>query len=177
MQQFDQFNIFSIPDPSSNVDFYHRNNLRAKGILNDGNVCAHISLLLCLHKIGAKEYIVEPNEMMNRNGRDFASMALLKVLRAMPSVNAFSLQLLISTWNNIYEGVFRMQPYDDIFTVADGIISSLKLKQTTRPLFTKFNISYTCQQCHRTENNISQWNSKLFQSVPIINIMRQSTKW
>ena len=91
----------------------------------------------------------------------------------MPSRQTFSVQSLISIWNNQNRGRFQIQQNDDIWSVAENVLSSLPLRiQPNRsPIFTRFSAFITCS-CGRTANEDVP-DSQLFRSVPLLQIPEQ----
>ena len=176
LQQLPFSSNFEIPDFSVTAPgpaFLVRH-LQIHGIINDGNNCCLISLILSLHRIQLAQHLISPSLMILPNGDiDFASLVLVKALRAMPSRQTFSVQSLISIWNNQNRGRFQIQQNDDIWSVAENVLSSLPLRiQPNRsPIFTRFSAFITCS-CGRTANEDVP-DSQLFRSVPLLQIPEQ----
>lgn len=120
------------PDGSFNIT-----HLQATGLQNDGNICYLLSLLLCLHRIGIKDHLIDASLSLTTNHNhtlDFSSMVIRKILSAFPSQNSFSVQLFIESWNRAGKAPRITPGFAEIDALAESIISSLQLKQyASRP--------------------------------------------
>ena len=88
--------IYPLPGASQQTGEFSQHHLQQHGLLNDGNICSLISLVLSLHRLGIKEHLIDPHFCFSLNQTpDFSAWILMKVLTALPSPHAFSLQLLI----------------------------------------------------------------------------------
>ena len=104
LANLDTNSIYQIPDASQNQlgpeDIFNASHLQSFGLLNDGNICSLVSLILCFHRIGIKDHLIDPHFCFNLDRTlDFPSLVFHKILSAMPSQNSFSLQLFIKSWN------------------------------------------------------------------------------
>ena len=95
--QLDPFGVYVIPgdsqsQPSSGMfDISH---LQSHGLLNDGNVCGLISILLCFNRIQILRHLIDPHFCFTAvHTPDYASLILFRILSAMPSTASFLIQL------------------------------------------------------------------------------------
>ena len=144
--------------------------LQSQGLDNTGNICCHISIILCLHRLGLLEYLDQDLIEVNGNVLNWSGLVLTKIFEAIPSVISFSPQNLLTTWNN--EGRLPMlQAWDDISVVGD-MIAQLPFRETNNiPAFTRFLLSYHCRDCGNREHNVENWNERIFHTVPTLALL------
>ena len=163
-------NLLPIP-PQSSINVgrgFGVNSLQKNGILNDGNNCCLSGLILCLHRINLKEYFPDPNLLAQT--REFATLMLLRVLQALPSRQAFSVQMFIHVWN-LGNTVYKIGQYEDISSLSEGVLNHIPLHcPGPAPVITEFHAMYTCHSCGHSADNVSNWLAKQFTSVPIITL-------
>jgi hypothetical protein len=91
---------------------------------------------------------------------------------ALPSPHAFSLQLLIESWNSCNKHP-RIHPgFADIPSLAEGLVSNLQVKQYANraPVFTQFLGSYRCGQCQKAYNNVKNWEGQIQANIPLLQL-------
>ena len=171
--------MFRIPDavqPPAAVDNFNRTDLQAAGLLNDGNYCSLISLIISLHRMMIKTKMnLAWNQNIIRNPVTPLGF-LAKILSVMPSQQPFSLQNFVSCWND-----FGIEPpilqNDDISSLADGIIKDIPLKRlpaNSPPVFTQYLARLDCQ-CGHSEL-MKMWDGQSFTLVPTIAIPRLDSR-
>ena len=170
LQDLDPNNIFTIPEGSQDqlnpLDSFTVSHLQSLGLLNDSNICALISVILCFHRIGLKNHMIDPFTL------DYSSMILHKVLSAFPSQHPFSLQLLIDSWNESGKAP-RIHPgFSDIAALAEGLVSNLQLKQyrSGSPFFTKFLGTYHCSGCGKDYLQVENWEQQVGALIPLLSL-------
>ena len=170
LQQFlritDPNNMVSIPEETVHpLDLTHRFSilhLQLTGLVNDGNICALLSFVLSLHRIGLKLYI-KPN--------DLPSLVLKKILCALPSPYSFSLQSFIEackqtdSTTNIHSG------YTDVLELAETILSHLELIQTSyHPPLSMFYGTCNCLCCGDHWKQVPNWDGQIGSTLPLLPI-------
>ena len=170
LQDLDPNNIFAIPNasqdqlnPSQSFTVSH---LQKCGLLNDSNICALISIMLCFHRIGIKNHMIDPFTLT----LDYPSMILQKVLSAFPSQDSFSLQLLIESWNESGKTP-RIHPgFSDIAALAEGLVSNLQMKQyrSRAPFFTEFLGTFHCSRCGKDYVRVENWEQQVQAQIPLL---------
>jgi hypothetical protein len=96
----------------------------------------------------------------------------MKVFSALPSPQAFSLQLLIESWNSCNNRP-RIHPgFADIPSLAEGLVSNLQVKQyANRPLvFTQFLGTYQCNQCRKVYKKVKNWEGQVQANIPLLQL-------
>ena len=96
----------------------------------------------------------------------------MKVLTALPSPHAFSLQLLIESWNSCNKHP-RIHPgFADIPSLAEGLVSNLQVKQYADrpPVFSQFLGTYQCGQCNKTYNKVKNWEGQVQANIPLLQL-------
>ena len=96
---FDPNGIYQIPGSSQvNEEEFSVNHLQKYGLINDGNICSLLSVILCFHRIGLKDHLIDPHFCFTLSRvPDYPSWVFMKILSAMPSQSSFSLQLFIES--------------------------------------------------------------------------------
>ena len=174
LSDFDPDNIFNIPEASQNTDDgFTPEHLQRDGILNDGNVCSLISIILCFHRLGLKNHLIDPHFCVTLSRTpDFPSLVFMKILTAMPSLHPFSLQLFMESWNHSNKSP-RIDPgFADITSLAEGLVTNLQLKQYANkpPVFTQFLASFKCNQCGREHKRIKNWEDQVQAAIPLLQL-------
>ena len=165
LQTLNPNDIAPIPDRSENhlqnVDEFSVTHLQLCGLLNHSNVCALISLMLCLHRIGLKNHV---------QATSIPDLMLTRTLSALPSPYPFSLQSFIEVWNqdeslpNIYAG------YSDVAALTESILSSLNFIHSSinPPFLTKFLGTFLCSGCGTDYRQVAKWDEQIWSIIPII---------
>ena len=177
LADLDPHNIYIIPgasqNPVSQDNIFQVSHLQGFGLLNDSNICSLISLLLSLHRISIKDHLIDPQFCFTLNRTfDFPSIVFMKVLSAMPSLNSFSLQLFIETWNNSGKSP-RIHPgFSDIAALAEGILSNLQLKQYANrpPVISQFLGSFSCRKCGKDHVQVKNWEEQVQAVIPLLQL-------
>ena len=141
--------------------------LQQQGLDNTGNICAHISLLLCMHRMQLVQYLDHSRIVINGNVLHWPALVLNKILLAMPSSTSFCPHNFLTSWNS--DGLTpALVGYDDLM-IADNVLSKVPFtfSSSNIPLFTKFLLRYTCPGCGiAVEKEV--WNEKTFAVVPML---------
>ena len=171
LQQFlritDPNNMVSIPEETvHSLDFSHQFSilhLQLPGLVNDGNICALLSFVLSLHRIGLKLYI-KPT--------DLPSMVLKKILCALPSPYSFSLQSFIEACKHTGSTTSIQSGYTDVLELAETILSHLELMQTSChiPPLTKFFGTFKCLCCGDNWKQVPNWDGQIGSTLPLLPI-------
>lgn len=165
----DQFGVYPIPQPSPYhpIQQFGAQHLQRAGLLNTGNICCHISIVLCFHRLGLLKYMEEDLIAANGNVLDWSAFLMQRILQALPNRLAFSIQNLCTSWNN--DGKLpQLQAWDDI-SVVDAMTTQLPFRGLNNiPVFTRFFLRYTCQACGHVENDC---NDRNFSTVPTLNLL------
>ena len=140
------FNFPQNPSPFLRGDVFTVNELQTKGLLNDGNVCPVISIVLSFHRLRLKDYLKDPDYSPN-----LPTLVLYRILQAMPSRNAFSIMQFVMSWNASQIGT-EITPgeHGDVIDILDSFITHLDIKifsARTRPVFSKYLASFNCPRC------------------------------
>ena len=129
--------------------------------------------MLSLHRLGIKEHLIDPHFCFSLNQTpDFSAWILMKVLTALPSPHAFSLQLLIESWNFCNKHP-RIHPgFADIPSLAEGLVSNLQVKQyADRPhVFTQFLGTYQCDQCQKVYRKVKNWEGQVQANIHLLQL-------
>ena len=170
---FDPNGIYPLPGASQQTGEFSQDHLQQHGLLNDGNICSLISLVLGLHRLGIKEHLIDPHYCSSLDDTpDFSAWILMKVLTALPSQQAFSLQLLIESWNSSNKHPRILPGFADIPSLAEGLISNLQVKQyADRPhVFTQFLGTYQCDQCQKVYRKVKNWEGQVQANIPLLQL-------
>ena len=174
MTDFDTDRIFQIPRSSQISDVvFTQEHLQRYGLLNDGNVCALISVFLSFHRIGLKYHLIDPHFCFTLSRHpDFPSWVFMKILSAMPSTCAFSLQLFIKSWNHARRSPMIEPGYADVSSLLEGIVSNLQVKQYSNrpPVFTQILASFKCTKCGLDHVKVRNWVNQIQASVPLLQL-------
>ena len=170
LKDLDPNNIFAIPDEShdrpNQSESLLVSHLQRLGLLNDSNICALISVMLCFHRISLKNHMIDPFSLT----LDYSAMVFHKVLSALPSQQPFSLQLLIDSWNESGKTP-RIHPgFSDIAALAEGLVSNLQLKQyrSGPPFFTEFLGTFHCSGCGKDFVQVRHWEQQVGALIPLL---------
>ena len=102
LQQLNNVIVYKIPDPSSlsftSQQFLQRH-VQSRGLLNDGQVCGLLNVFLVFHRMKLISFFVDPTQIKTNNNPDFPVLMLMKILKALPSQDSFSIQLFVQSWN------------------------------------------------------------------------------
>ena len=141
----DPNNVYEIPPesqtPSGQDGIFGIDDLQEEGLLNDGNICALLSLFLCFHTTGVKDHLIDPHFCFTQNRTiDFPSLVFLKIMSAMPSQRAFSIQLFIDSWNSCGKTPRIYPGFSDVAALAESLLTNLQFKQyaSRPPVITEF---------------------------------------
>jgi len=161
----DQFGTYPIPEPSSlhPIKEFGPQHLQREGLLNTGNICSHLSIVLCFHRLGLLEFLDEDLIVDN----DWSAFLLQRILKALPSRNAFSIQNFCTAWNNNGK-LPQLEAWDDI-SIVDALTTQLPFRGVNNiPALSKYYLRYTCPACGYVENNC---NHRLFETVPTLTLL------
>ena len=165
----DPFGIYPIPQASSfqPIRQFGNQHLQRVGLLNTGNICCHISIVLCFHRLGLLTNLERDLIAVNGNVLDWSAFLMQRTLEALPSREAFSIQNVCTGWNN--DGRLpQLQAWDDI-SVVDDITTQLPFRGVDNvPAFTRYFLRYTCSACGHIENDC---NERLFSTVPTLTLL------
>ena len=177
IDNLDPNRIFSIPGASSSQPNAEENfplsQIQNCGLLNDGNVCSLISLFLCFHRIQIKEHLIDPHFCFTINRTpDFPTLMFGKILKAMPSQNAFSLQLFIESWNQAGKDPTIHPGFNDIPSLAEALITNLQLKQyaSRSPAISQFLGSFNCRRCGKEHVKVKNWELQIQAAIPLLQL-------
>ena len=176
LRQIDPRHVHQVPAVSPlqplDIQRFAANHLQP-GLFNDGNCCCLLSVVLCLHRVGIIKFLNVPNRMnRNRGSSHYASGVLAKILLALPSSGAFSIQGLIITWNQ--SGLnLQLGQNEDIF-IVEGIMKNLSFNpHGLVPALTQYKAQYYCQQCQIQYTGISDNQNARFEVIPSLDIPDQ----
>ena len=169
LEVIDEFGLYPIPQPSTlhPIQQFGANHLQRAGLINTGNICCHISIVLCLHRLGLITFMEEDLIAVNGNVIDWSAFLMQRILEALPSRNAFSIQNFCTAWNN--DGKLpQLQEWDDI-SVVDAMTTQLPFRGINNiPAITRFYLRYNCPACGNIENDC---NDRLFSTVPTLKLL------
>ena len=174
LSDLDSSGIFPIPDHSQTPggDF-SVNHLQNPGLLNDGNICSLISVILCFHRLGLKDHLIDPHFCFTLSRTpDFPSWVFMKILSAMPSLQSFSLHLFILSWNSSNK-MPRIDPgFADVSSLTEGLVTNLQVKQYANrpPVFTQFLASFKCNACGKNHLKVKNWEEQVQAAIPIFKL-------
>ena len=152
----DSARAFPIPKSSSFVRGQHFSvsELQHSGLLNmDGACCYMNSVLLLLHRLGIRDYILDNEYCSSSVTRNYKRSIITKVvkeaLHALPSSQAFSVRNLIAAWQHIgLQPLIQLGVHEDAQEVLSILLNNLLLKiprAETEQLLTKFQGQLTCR--------------------------------
>ena len=146
--------------------------LQSHGLLNDGNVCGLISILLCFNRIQILRHLIDPHFCFTAvHTPDYASLILFRILSAMPSTASFSIQLLILAWNRAGKQPSIEPGFNDIPSLAEGLVTNMQLKQySSHPVITKFLASFRCTGCGKNHVRVKNWEGQIGAAIPILQL-------
>ena len=120
-----------------------------------------------------KEHLIDPHFCFTLNRvPDFPSLVFMKILSAMPSQQAFSIQLFIESWNHSNR-LPRIDPgFADIPSLAEGLLSNLQVKQYANrpPVFTQFLASFKCNACGKDHVKVKNWENQVQAEIPLLQL-------
>ena len=177
LASLDPLNCYSIPtespSPRNIGQVFTVDHLQTHGLLNDGNVCSLISVILSLHRLGIKDHLLDPHFCVNLDRTpDFPSCVFLKIMSALPSNHPFSLQLFISSWNDAGKNPPIAPGFSDVAALMEGLISNLQIKRyaSRPPVFTEFLASFKCNRCGKDHIGVKNWDSQVQSEVPLLQL-------
>ena len=165
---------FSIPDnsPLQPIAHFEVRHLQRVGLRNYRDTCCHLSVVLCLHRMGIVKYLRLDLIAVGGNVLDMPALVLSRMLRALPSRIPFPVQNFLASWNA--EGRLPLLQSNDDLMIVDGIMSQLPLSAVVAgsnvPVLTRFQASFSCNYCGRIDPACEMWAEKNFVSVPKIHI-------
>ena len=157
------------PNPSTFLrsSLFTVNELQPNGLLNDGNVCPIISIILCFHRLRIKDYLKDPEYFPN-----LPTLVLYKILQALPSLQSFSIMQFIMSWNASNLGAdIRPGQHGDVTDILDSFLTELDIKTfsaRTRPVFTKYLASFSCPKCGKRYHDVERWDNQWNRKVPLL---------
>ena len=171
-QGLDNIHVYAFPqNPSSYLrgDIFTVNELQPNGLLNDGNVCPTLSIILSFHRMRLKDFLKDPEYNPN-----FPTLVLYKILQALPCPTAFSIMQFVFSWNASNLGT-NITPgeHGDVIDVLDSFLTELDIKRfsaRTKPVFTKYLASFTCTKCVISCRDVERWDSQWNRMVPLLNL-------
>ena len=117
--------------------------------------------------------LLDPALINNDHGLpDYPLSILSYILKALPSQQAFSIQNFLRSWNTAGK-VPLLQPNEDIYVLADGLIPQLPLiprRVGMTPVFTKYLLRMVCD-CGNNQL-MDYWDGKAFDAVPSLQVER-----
>ena len=101
-------------------------------------------------------------------------MLLIKILKALPSPEPFSIQLFVQSWNQSatpQNGRAALGVNDDIL-VCDNVLRSLQpyFRIRNNPVITNYTLKYDCMVCGIPYSNISLDDNVGFACIPFLDI-------
>ena len=96
-------------------------------------------------------------------------LILARILRAMPSSSAFSIQLFISSWNYSNFVPVIESDFSDISYLAEAVVSNLQVKWQKPSVLTQYLAKFTCPSCKQFRR-LRHWQGQLFTNIPILHI-------
>ena len=177
-QGLDRENLHHIPDQSTfqRQEEFTVDELQLCGLINCGNVCPVISILLCFHRLRIRDQLMDPLLCLNNQAKP--TLVVHKILRALPSQDAFSIFLFILSWNKerIGQEIVRAS-FGDVGELLDGFLSSLKIKAfRDTPVFTKYVLSYQCQSCGDSNVQLEHWAEQFTKHVSVLPIVSNQSE-
>ena len=105
--------------------------------------------------------------VVNGNVLDWPALLMQKILQALPSRDAFTVQIFCLSWNSDGRAP-QLQAWDDI-CVVDDIATQLPFRGLHNvPAFSRFFLRYTCPTCSFIENDC---DDRLFSTVPTLTLL------
>ena len=173
IDHLDPHHVYSIPGPSQSQfsSDFNINNLQP-GLLNDGNVCGLISILLCFHRLRIFNHLLDPHFCYTSlHTPDYTSLVLYKILDAMPSTHAFSIQLLIMSWDRSGRRPNIQPGTNDLLSLAEALVTNMHVKHySSRPVFTQFLASFQCSGCGKNHTRVDRWDGQLSAAIPVLQL-------
>ena len=171
--RLDPMGVYNIPDASPiqpTTGLFVGSHLQLPGLLNDGNVCGIISILLSFNRMQILRHMIDPNLCFTSDQTpDYPSLVLFKIFSAMPSMHSFSIQLLILAWNSSGRRPAIQPGFNDIPSLVDSLVSNMQIKEyVSRPVFTRFLASFTCPACGKNHQKLKNWDGQFGMTVPLV---------
>ena len=166
----DQGQRFPIPNvsPLQPIARFEVRHLQTAGLINHRDTCCHLSVVLCLHRMGILKFLREDLIANGANVFDMPALVLSRMLRALPSPIPFSVQNFLTSWNRDRR-LPVLQSNDDLM-IVDGILSQLPLAAQAAgsnvPVMTRFLASYACNYCGRVDQSCEKWDERNFVLIP-----------
>lgn len=171
----DPYGVYAIPDASQSQPhsgLFDVSHLQSPGLLNDGNVCGLISIILCFHRIQLNQHLIDPHFCFTAvRTPDYPSLILFRLLSSMPSQAPFSIQLLIESWNRSGRQPNIQPGMNDIPSLAEALVTNMQMKQySTHPVISKFLASFRCNGCGTNHVKVKNWEGQIGAAVPILQL-------
>ena len=166
LAHLDPMGLYSIPDASQtrpSTGMFDIGHLQLPGLLNDGNVCGLISLLLSFNRIQILDHLIDPHFCFTAvHTPDYPSLVLYRIFSAMPSVDPFSIQHLILSWNRSGRQPSITPGIIDTPSLAEALVTNMQFKQyASRPVMTKYLASFNCTTCGKSHVKVTNWEGQL----------------
>ena len=163
-------NVYPIPAPSryQPINVFGVEHLQKAGLDNNGNICCHLSILLCFHRMQLLPFLCNSRIVASGNVLNWPALILKKMLEALPSTQSFCPYNFLTSWNS-ENRVPVLQMYDDL-TILDSILDQIPFSSSasSMPTFTKFKVSYCCPGCGTNVQGKEHWLEKSFAVVPML---------
>ena len=163
---------FPIPgtSPLQPIARFEERHLQRAGLRNHQNTCCHLSIVLCLHRMGLLRFLREDLIAVGGNVLDMPALVLTRMLRALPSQRPFSVQNFLLSWN-----AERRQPIlqsNDDLMIVDGLLSQLPLSAVRGnvPVLTRYQASFACNYCGRVDDSCEDFSERSFVSIPTLHM-------
>ena len=177
LQQLRNVDVYRIPNQTSSSFDGHQflqRHLQHRGLDNDGAVCGLLNAFLVFHRMNLTSFFVDAPQISTNNSPDFPILILLKILKALPSLGPFSIQLFVQSWNSsatLQNGRANLGVNDDIL-VCDNVMRSLVpyFRIGNRPVLTKYTAKYRCNVCAMNFTNISLDDNVGFSWIPLLDV-------
>ena len=96
----DPYGVYAIPDASQSQPhsgLFDVSHLQSPGLLNDGNVCGLISIILCFHRIQLNQHLIDPHFCFTAvRTPDYPSLILFRMLSSVPAKLPFQSSFSLS---------------------------------------------------------------------------------
>ena len=163
---------FQIPgtSPLQPIARFEERHLQTVGLRNHRDTCCHLSLVLCLHRMGLLKYLRQDLIAAGGNVLDMPALVLTRMLRALPSLRPFPVQNFLVSWNG--EGRQPVLQSNDDLMIVDGLLSQLPLSAVSGnvPVLTRYQASFACNYCGRVDDSCEEWDEKDFVSIPTLHM-------
>ena len=118
-------NVYPIPAPSryQPINVFGVEHLQRAGLDNNGNICCHLSILLCFHRMQLLPFLCNSRIVASGNVLNWPALILKKMLEALPSTQSFCPYNFLTSWNS-ENRVPALQMNDDL-TILDSILDQI----------------------------------------------------